>query len=228
MTGRIALWVSLLLLPAHGRADSCTTCHALIPQTAAWEHSFTDWQESFHAQVGVDCVSCHGGDGAAAAAGAAHHEMTPVGGGDTAETRLLAAKVCGSCHIDKYRAFARSAHFFRLVEGERAAYCHTCHTSVGSQVLTGQTIAVACRGCHPAKGETSVATRAERVLNCLTRMRLALTFRAPSAHLNSAQWETLHHSATDAMAQWHAFDLEAVETALAQGRPLLSVADGDR
>ncbi len=228
MTGRITLWASLLLLPALGRADTCTTCHALIPQTAVWEHSFTDWQESLHAQVDVDCVSCHGGDGDAAVAGDAHHGMTPVGGGKSAESRLLAAKVCGSCHTDKYRAFARSAHFRRLVEGETAAYCHTCHTSVGSRVLTQETVAATCRGCHPTRGERSVAARAERVLNSLTRMRLAVTFRSPSAPLNSAQWETLHHSATEAMAQWHAFDLDAVERALAQGRPLLSAADGDR
>jgi len=227
MTERIALWVGILLLtPALCGADTCTTCHALIPQKARWEHTFTDWQESLHAQVDVDCVSCHGGDGGATAAAKAHPGMTPVGGGNTAETRLLAAKVCGSCHIDKYRAFARSTHFRRLVEGDKAAYCHTCHTSVGSRVLTQQTVAATCRGCHPAAGASGVAARAQRVLTCLTRMRLAVTFRTPTAHLSANQWETLHHSATDAMAQWHAFDLDAVEKALDQGRPLLSAADG--
>jgi len=226
MTGRIALWVGIFLLPAICGADTCTTCHALIPQDPSWEHTFTDWQESLHAQVEVDCVSCHGGDGGAAA-GEAHHGMTPVGGANTAETRLLAAKVCGSCHIDKYRAFARSTHYRRLVDGKVAAYCHTCHTSVGSRVLTPQTIAATCRGCHPATGDSTVAARAQRVLSCLTRMRLAVTFRAPEAHLTANQWQTLHRSATDAMAQWHAFDLDAVEETLSHGRPLLNAANGD-
>jgi len=230
MTGRITLWMGILLIPlipALCGADTCTACHARIDQKGQWEHTFSDWKESLHAQVEVDCVSCHGGDDSAGVARAAHHGMTPVGSGNTAETRLLAAKVCGSCHVDKYRAFARSTHYRRLVEGTMAAYCHTCHTSVGSRVLTPQTVAATCSRCHPKAGGSGVAARAQQVLTCLTRMRLAVTFRTRSAHLTADQWETLHDSATDAMAQWHAFDLDAVEKALAHGRSLLHAADGD-
>ena len=227
MIARIAWWLGILLLPAAPcGADTCTTCHALIGSRGGWEHSFSDWEESLHAQVEVDCVSCHGGDGSSPSPEEAHAGMTPVGGGDTAESRLLAARVCGSCHVEKYRAFARSRHYQRLVEGEMAAYCHTCHTSVGSRVLTEETIATTCRRCHPDSGGGGVAARARRVLTCLTRMRLAITFRAPSAHLTTAQWERLHRSATVAMAKWHAFDLDAVEEALSRGRPLLHAADG--
>ncbi len=67
MIGRIALWLGILLFPlALCGADTCTSCHASLGQRDGWEHSFSDWQESLHAQVEVDCVSCHGGDGSSA------------------------------------------------------------------------------------------------------------------------------------------------------------------
>jgi predicted CXXCH cytochrome family protein len=197
--------------------DTCVRCHSAIPQAPRWQHTYEDWQDSLHANVNVDCHSCHGGDAHATDAKKAHEGMVPVGGPDTPQTRLMAARVCGACHPDKYWGFSHSRHFQRLQEGKPAAYCHTCHTSVGSRVLTPQTIAAACRKCHDDESPGSIPQVAETLLTHLYQVRLALTFRDPEAKLTTEQWRTVSEAATAAMNAWHSFDLPAVDRALARG-----------
>jgi hypothetical protein len=201
--------------------DSCLACHAAIPQDSKWQHSYRDWQDSLHANVNVDCHSCHGGDSHAADAKEAHRGMVPVGGPDTPETRLMAARLCGACHPDKYWAFSHSRHYQRLQEGKPAAYCHTCHTAVGSRVLTPQTIAATCSRCHGDEAQDSIPHRAQDLLTRLYKVRLAATFHDANSKLTADQWKTVAESATAAMAAWHEFDLAAVDRALARGTALV-------
>jgi predicted CXXCH cytochrome family protein len=200
---------------------TCVQCHATIPQDSAWQHSYQDWQDSLHANVNVDCHSCHGGDTHAADAKHAHLGMVPVGGPDTPQTRLMAARVCGSCHPDKYWGFSHSRHYQCLQEGKPAAYCHTCHTSVGSRVLTPQTIAATCRKCHSDDAPGNIPQVAEDLLTHLYQVRLAVTFRDPAAKRTADEWHAIAEAATAAMNAWHEFDLPAVDRALARGTAML-------
>ena len=147
--------------------------------------------------------------------------MVPVGGPDTPQTRLMAARVCGSCHPDKYWGFSHSRHYQRLQEGKPAAYCHTCHTAVGSRVLTPKTIAAACHACHSDDSPGSIPHVAETLLTHLYQVRLALTFRDPDTKLTKEQWHIVGESATEAMKAWHEFDLQAVDRALSRGIAML-------
>lgn len=201
--------------------DTCTRCHSGIPQDPRWQHSYQDWQDSLHANINVDCHSCHGGDTHSSDAPEAHRGMVPVGGGDTPQTRLMAARMCGACHPDKYWGFSHSRHYQRLQEGKPAAYCHTCHTTVGSRVLTPQTIAAACRKCHDDPSPGNIPQVAETLLTHLYQVRLALAFRDPESRLTDEQWQAIAEAATAAMNAWHEFDLPAVDRALSLGTAML-------
>ena len=201
--------------------SSCIACHAAIPQDPKWQHSYEDWQDSLHANSNVDCHSCHGGDNRAATAAKAHAGMVPVGGGKSPKDRLLAVRVCGSCHPDQYWAFTHSLHYQRLVDGKLAAYCHTCHTSVGSRVLTPQTIAATCSRCHRNSTPGSIPDEATTLLTELYRVRMALAFRDPESNISPEQWHAINEAAIAAMAAWHEFDLTSVGRALAYGTGVL-------
>jgi len=227
MTTVAALIVTALVAAGSAAANgaveegSCVSCHSSIPQDPGWQHSYSDWKDSLHANSNVDCHSCHGGDDHAASADEAHAGMAPVGGGATPSDRLTAARVCGSCHPTQYWGFTHSRHFQLLVDGQRAAYCHTCHTSVGSRVLTPVTIGATCAQCHRDSGPGNIPDAATALLTHLYEVRTAVTFRDPASKLSPKQWATVTQSATTAMAAWHKFDLPAVGVALADGTELL-------
>jgi len=227
VTAAAGLMVAVVLatnpVAANGTAEdgSCTACHGAIPQDPKWQHSYHDWKESLHANSNVDCHSCHGGDDHTADAEQAHAGMAPVGGGATPQDRLTAARVCGSCHPTQYWGFTHSRHYQLLRDGQPAAYCHTCHTSVGSRVLTPETIGAACGTCHRNSDPGNIPEAATTLLTHLYEVRTAAIFRDPDSKLSSQQWAAVTQSATSAMAAWHKFDLPAVGVALADGAELL-------
>lgn len=138
-------WVMFLVLSATGPASlgaqaasrgggvpldtsyGCIVCHA-------------DHREGMilgvHAEHGVRCVDCHGGDASARALPAGHRGRF-ITGRDKAST----AQVCGSCHADPNRM-----RQFGLPTGELAEYRTSRH---GQLLLTqGDANAPTCTDCH--------------------------------------------------------------------------------
>ena len=60
-----------------------------------------EWQRSRHAEYGIGCLDCHGGDGNKA--GAWQHEGAWV-------SALVTPKDCGQCHEAEVQQFSRSHH----------------------------------------------------------------------------------------------------------------------
>ena len=121
--------------------NTCISCHQELGGTQ--EQITTDWSESVHAQQGVGCVSCHGGDPTQADAAAA---MSPETGylGPLPKDRIPG--LCGSCHswVDLMRPFGlptdqldqywQSQHGQALLDGDpNVATCFDCHD--GHRVL---------------------------------------------------------------------------------------------
>jgi hypothetical protein len=121
--------------------NSCITCHEELG--GIQEQITVDWSESVHAQQGVGCVSCHGGDPAETDAAAA---MSPEAGylGPLPKDRIPG--LCGSCHtqVDLMRPYGlptdqldqywQSQHGQALLEGDpNVATCFDCHD--GHRVL---------------------------------------------------------------------------------------------
>jgi hypothetical protein len=143
--------------------NSCISCHQGLG--GKYEAITADWAESVHAQQGVGCVSCHGGDPTQAEAAAA---MSPEAGylGPLPKDRIPG--LCGSCHtrVDLMRPFDlptdqldqywQSQHGQALLEGDpNVATCFDCHdghrvfkvSDPASEVYPGNEPEM-CARCH--------------------------------------------------------------------------------
>jgi len=143
--------------------NSCISCHTGLG--GEHEQITIGWSESVHAQQGVGCVSCHGGDPTQQDAEAA---MSPEAGylGPLPKERIPG--LCGSCHsrvdlmrsyglpTDQFDQYWQSQHGQALLEGDsNVATCFDCHG--GHRVLKTSDPAsdtypsnepAMCAGCH--------------------------------------------------------------------------------
>ena len=121
--------------------NSCFDCHSTLEGKHA--DITAQWQRSIHAERGVICADCHGGDPSATTIDGA---MSPEAGyiGVPAKSEIPA--LCASCHADvaqmrqydlptdQYAKYKESIHGIRLAEGDpNVATCFDCHG--GHQIL---------------------------------------------------------------------------------------------
>ena len=125
--------ISLLLLAAimlsQVQADAagvavvnCISCHTVLSGRLATPVKL--WNSSIHAEHGITCNACHGGDPADSA-----NAMSPARGfrGKPAATAVPA--LCGGCHMGVLKHYNESAHGRALTVG--GPTCVTCHGSHG-------------------------------------------------------------------------------------------------
>ncbi len=121
--------------PVMFEENTCISCHEGLGGRS--EQITSDWSESIHAQRGVGCVSCHGGDPTKADAEAS---MSPEAGYLGPLPKESIPGLCGSCHtrVDLMRPFDlptdqldqywQSQHGQALLEGDpNVATCFDCH-----------------------------------------------------------------------------------------------------
>jgi hypothetical protein len=149
--------------PVMFEENSCISCHQELGGTH--EQITADWLESVHAQQGVGCVSCHGGDPTQEEA---EEAMAPEAGflGPLPKERIPG--LCGSCHsrvelmrqfglpTDQFDQYWQSQHGQALLEGDtNVATCFDCHdghrvlktTDPASDVYPSNEPTM-CAGCH--------------------------------------------------------------------------------
>lgn len=142
--------------------DNCVACHLADSDT---EHVVTDWQSSIHAERGVVCASCHGGNPAAESIDEA---KTPETGYIGRPDRTTIPALCGSCHADvtlmrqydlptdQYAKYQESQHGQLLVTGDaKVATCFDCHDGHATREVNDPLASVyrfnvpaLCAGCH--------------------------------------------------------------------------------
>ncbi len=117
--------LSALLLPLSAIAEEsaepvCIQCHSKMPEK--YSAPVKLWRESIHAENGIFCNNCHGGDPKDAA-----NAMTPARGflGVPKETAIPA--FCGRCHVGVLNDYLASAHGRML--GKGGPTCVTCHNN---------------------------------------------------------------------------------------------------
>jgi hypothetical protein len=146
--------------------NTCFDCHSTLggKQTEIT----TQWQRSIHAERGVTCADCHGGNPAASTVDEA---MSPDAGYIGAPAKAEIPALCASCHsdvtqmrqydlaTDQYAQYKESIHGIRLAEGDtNVATCFDCHG--GHQILKANDPASTvypvnvpgmCASCHADK-----------------------------------------------------------------------------
>ena len=162
----LAALVGLGGAAAHAADPSCVTCHA-SPDTGQAE-IVNGWKESVHAQAGVGCADCHGGDPAQAEMARA---MAPAAGFKGPVHKADVPKLCASCHadaermkkyglrVDQYALYLTSEHGRKLAEGDtHVAVCTSCHRSHAvykasspKSPTSRRNVPALCAGCHADK-----------------------------------------------------------------------------
>ena len=118
----------------------CIQCHASLPDKLGAPVNL--WRNSIHAENGISCNSCHGGDPKNAA-----EAMSPSKGfiGVPSETNVPA--FCGRCHPGVQKDYLASGHGRAL--GKGGPTCATCHGN--HQVLKASLDLInekSCTRCH--------------------------------------------------------------------------------
>lgn len=147
--GKISLTILFIIAallcpdPSWGAAkpDSCLECHQAIEGVA--QGPAVLFQEDIHAQRGLSCADCHGGDPTAADQDKA---MDPAKGFTGRPTRQEIPQFCARCHSDPsyMRRFNPN-----LPTDQYAKYLTSQH---GKSNSTGGSDAAVCTSCHMAHG----------------------------------------------------------------------------
>ena len=136
----VCLMPSFAALAAAPQVIVCIQCHAAQPGRLS--QPVILWRNSIHAEHGITCNACHGGDPMDAA-----NSMNPASGfrGVPAPTSIPA--LCGGCHMGVTRHYMNSAHGMAL--GRGGPTCVTCH---GSHGIISASLALInkqnCSTCH--------------------------------------------------------------------------------
>ena len=157
----------LLAAPAlHAQTpNNCLICHSqLDPPLGVTVHEFTG---SIHAQKGLTCTSCHGGDASTDDIDKAKVKSTGFKGHIE---RAQIPALCGKCHsdaaymrsynpkvrTDQFSQYQTSVHGKLLAKGDtRVAVCTDCHTahnihppSDPQSTVYPRNVATTCSKCH--------------------------------------------------------------------------------
>jgi len=157
--------VLLLVLPcATGETpNTCVDCHSALD--APLNVNAVAFGASIHAQKGVTCASCHGGDPSSA-----DNAMSKKAGFKGKITRQQIPELCGKCHsdaaymrqynpslrTDQLAQYRTSIHGKKLLAGDgKVAVCTDCHTvheirpaSDTRSSVNPLNIAATCSHCH--------------------------------------------------------------------------------
>ncbi len=139
-TQQFALAGFLVLVACMGYGqtkNSCLDCHAALPDPlGVTQETFS---QDIHAQKGLTCVGCHGGDQTSDDPDKA---MSPKAGWKGKIERKQIPQLCGSCHSDP-------AYIRQFNPSLRTDQLGQYHTSVhGKRLAAGDTKIAVCTDCH--------------------------------------------------------------------------------
>jgi predicted CXXCH cytochrome family protein len=133
----LASIVVLALLPCASAEtpNTCLDCHSALD--ASLHVDANAYAANIHAQKGLTCASCHGGDPASA-----DNAMSVRAGFKGKITRQQIPDLCGKCHAD-------SAYMRQYNPSLRTDQLAQYHTSVhGKKLVAGDTKVAVCTDCH--------------------------------------------------------------------------------
>lgn len=166
---RPAIAFNLLVLAAclssAQTANSCLDCHSVLPEPLGV--SVETFNQDIHAQKGLTCASCHGGD---PSSDDPDKSMSRKAGWKGKIDRKQIPQLCGSCHsdpgyirqynpslrTDQLAQYRTSVHGKRLAAGDtNVAVCTDCHSvhdlkapADPQSTVNPVNVANTCARCH--------------------------------------------------------------------------------
>ena len=161
-----ALWVAFSAAAVNAQANnSCLDCHSRLDPPL--QINSTEYLAGIHAQKGVNCASCHGGD---ASSDDPTRAMSAVAGFRGRVDRKRIPELCAKCHsnaaymrgfnpslrTDQFSQYQTSMHGKQLAKGDtKVAVCTDCHGVHDIQPPSDQrssvhplNVAQTCARCH--------------------------------------------------------------------------------
>jgi formate-dependent nitrite reductase cytochrome c552 subunit len=200
--------------------SSCVRCHSqqrfLVTHPRLY-HYFLNWKDSIHAQEGVTCVDCHGGNPKASSMRRAHAGKGPGGVMSAVNYKNIPA-TCAKCHSEVADSFRKSVHYRHLVakgQERQGPNCVTCHGAMNTSVLNVNDVKAACARCHNnrTKNHPEIPGKAETILGeflSVHRYTRYIALQSKPEDLK-ATFEVVDKMVHDLDAEWHTFDLKSVE-----------------
>jgi len=145
--------------------DSCLDCHSNLPEPLGV--STETYSQNIHAQKGLTCAACHGGD---ASSDDPERAMSRAAGWKGKIERKQIPELCASCHadadhmkkynpglrVDQFQQYKTSVHGMKWARGDgKVAVCTDCHgvhdlraPSDPRSKVHPTNIAITCSRCH--------------------------------------------------------------------------------
>jgi cytochrome b6 len=134
-------------MAAEKRDSACLACHQTLGEIAdSLALPATAWKDDVHGSRGLDCTSCHGGDGSPDLFDDTDASMNPDKGFIGTPDRLAIPDLCGNCHADAtyMKQFNPAIRVDQLSE-----YRTSTH---GIANAAGNTSVAVCTDCHGIHG----------------------------------------------------------------------------
>ncbi len=162
----VAAWLICSGLTAFAQTkNSCLDCHSNLPEPLGV--SVETYGQNIHAQKGLTCAACHGGD---ASSDDPEKAMSRAAGWKGKIERKQTPELCASCHadaermkkynpslrVDQFQQYKTSVHGMKWAKGDnKVAVCTDCHgvhdlraPSDPRSKVHPINIATTCSRCH--------------------------------------------------------------------------------
>lgn len=124
--------------------NACIDCHSSETMKQKFQDIADEWKKSWHAQNGIACQECHGGDPKDASLSMSHQR-----GFVGVPAYRQVPEFCGKCHIGILRNYLEGGHGKALRATGRGPHCATCHGSHNVQRASIDIInEQRCSRCH--------------------------------------------------------------------------------
>ena len=149
--------------------NSCLDCHSNLPEPLGVNAE--TYNQSIHAQKGISCIACHGGD---ASSDDTDKAMARSAGWKGKIERRQIPELCSSCHsdaermkrynpalrVDQLQQYKTSVHGIKWAKGDtKVAVCTDCHgvheiraPSDPRSKVHPTNVAITCSRCHADDG----------------------------------------------------------------------------
>lgn len=156
-------WSQAAAAPDTGADSTCVSCHEQ-EEDEEMVVPVVEWRESVHAEHGVSCDACHGGDPHEEDADLSMSEE--AGFLDNPSWREM-ADYCGACHEAIGESWTLGDLGRRASQGTRVASCDTCHMSDGHRIVESLPedllIGERCARCEPLQEAEGLVAQVSRI-----------------------------------------------------------------
>ncbi|MBI2340806.1 MAG: hypothetical protein HYU99_10675 [Deltaproteobacteria bacterium] len=208
----ILVFSAVFLFPPTGTAaNNCVECHQKLLPSVNRAHDYAEWVGSRHAEKGITCEMCHGGNPAKTDVPSAHKGILKSSSPQSPLYFNRIPETCGRCHSAELAEFKKSYHYRELQRTGQGPNCVTCHGAMAARIPEPAQLKETCSVCHkerPVADEALVTLNLanQAVENLDKAVDVARKAGKEAGPAGNAQ-KTLQNRLSKLKTGWHSFIL---------------------